>query len=491
MRKAPSTFSALMQANVLIVTLCVVLILAVTFITIRDNHIDTQMLQLRREAADIASIAGTLTAMESDPLLRFSAAPVRQLLSNKARHVYENYAAYSLVVDKTGQVSTYFLSILGEHKELQKTFAPENILMTLQKVLDGQESITQVNTQDGPMFTVAVPMLYNQRTIGAVYIQTAAQTIRHASNRLIIKIFMIALVVLLFAAIVSWRFYTRFTRPLFAMNIAAKRVAEGQFDIDLPMQGTEEIQSLSNSFQLMSRQLAKTEETRKEFIANVSHELRSPMTNIQGFLEGILDGTIDQENQSKYLNIVLSETKRMSKLVRALLDLSRMEHQIAPNLSNFDLHELIRRVIIAKVNVMENKKQTLDIGFPDAPLMVSADRDQIEQVLNNLIDNAIKYTPNGGNIAVHTKENGQQVWTSVEDNGIGILPEDAPYVFDRFYMAQKAHTAGTGTGLGLAICKKILDNHNQTIRLLPQTDGTRFEFSLNKAAETERSLHDT
>ena len=147
-------------------------------------------------------------------------------------------------------------------------------------------------------------------------------------------------------------------------------------------------------------------------------------------------------------------------------------------MSHFDLHETIRRIIIANMTQLDDKQMELSLSFEDESMYVHADQDQIEQVLINLLSNAIKYTPEGGCITIDTVQKERLTYVTVRDNGQGILPEDAPYVFDRFYKADKAHTVGKGTGLGLAICKRIMDRHHQSIRLLPGDKGAAFEFTL-------------
>ena len=195
--------------------------------------------------------------------------------------------------------------------------------------------------------------------------------------------------------------------------------------------------------------------------------------------------------QKQYMQIVLDETRRLSKLVGSLLNLSRLENGETPlAMSDFDVHETIRRVIIASMSQLDDKQMELSLSFEDEPIYVHADQDQIEQVLINLLSNAIKYTPAGGRIRIQTAQKDKLTSITVSDNGPGILPEDAPYVFDRFYKADKAHTVGKGTGLGLAICKRIMERHHQTIRLLPTDIGATFEFTLESghAPQNEQTL---
>ncbi|MBR0329752.1 MAG: sensor histidine kinase, partial [Selenomonadaceae bacterium] len=236
---------------------------------------------------------------------------------------------------------------------------------------------------------------------------------------------------------------------------------------------------LSLAFNRMAAQLSTLEQSRRDFVANVSHELRSPITSIQGFAQGMLDGTIPQEEHEKYLQVVEDETQRLSKLIAALLNLSRMENEeISLAFTDFDVNEMARRVLISRINALEEKALDVEVNFEEDACFVRADSDQIQQVMINLLDNAIKFTPRGGLITLSSGRAGEQVYMRVKDNGIGIMPEDAPHIFDRFYKADKAHTVGKGTGLGLAICFRIMERHGQSIRLLNGEGGAEFEITL-------------
>ena len=170
--------------------------------------------------------------------------------------------------------------------------------------------------------------------------------------------------------------------------------------------------------------------------------------------------------------------------------ISRLENGETPQaMSHFDLHETIRRVIIANMTQLDEKQLELSLSFEDEALYVFADQDQIEQVLINLLSNAIKYTPDNGRIAIDTRQKEKTTFVTVRDNGQGIPPEDAPYVFDRFYKADKAHTVGKGTGLGLSICKRIMERHGQNIRLLPADAGATFEFTLESGRAPQADTH--
>ncbi|MBR5383003.1 MAG: HAMP domain-containing histidine kinase, partial [Clostridia bacterium] len=338
-------------------------------------------------------------------------------------------------------------------------------------------------------FTVAVPWVDNGVVLGAVFIQTAAQTVYATYQGLALKTALTALFALLLACVSVFLITRQIVKPLRNMAEVAGELAEGHFDRRVQVTGSRETRELASAFNLMAAQLEALEQTRRDFIANVSHELRSPMTSIQGYLQGMLDGTVPAEEQKQYMGIVLDETKRLTKLVGNLLNLSRMESESTQlALSDFDLHESIRRVIIANLPQLDSKQLDLQLSFEEEPMYVNADPEQIDQVLINLLSNAIKYTPEGGHIGIDTLQEGDTVRVTVRDDGPGILPEDAPYIFDRFYKADKSHTVGKGTGLGLAICKRIIEKHGQSIRLVPSTSGAAFEFTL-KSGHVPEPVH--
>ena len=231
-------------------------------------------------------------------------------------------------------------------------------------------------------------------------------------------------------------------------------------------------------------QQRKAEERRREFVANVSHELRSPITAISGYVEGMRDGTIGQEDYPQYLTIVSDETTRLKNLIGDLLKLSRLEKDDAAlNKTNFDICELLSRVLLHRTGDLEAKKMDVECDFAPEPCMVSADESRIEQVAVNLLDNAIKFTPDGGVIRMSVRVNQGICTVIVQDNGVGISPEDRPHVFERFYTADKAHTSGKGTGLGLSICQRIMEMHGQKITLMDTGDeaGAAFAFTLDCA----------
>ena len=282
----------------------------------------------------------------------------------------------------------------------------------------------------------------------------------------------------------------RIINPFVDMNHIVQCYSKGDFSQRIPVQGKDEASQLGRSFNEMADQLKNLEVTRQSFVANVSHELRSPLTSMKGFLEAMMDGTIPPEEHEHYIEIVLSETRRMTAMVNDLLDLARIESGIITvNFEAFDINELIRRTLITFEARISEKQMELDVRFAAEQTFVYADSNQISQVLRNLIDNAIKYSPEGRTLLVSTYALRKEVYVTIRDTGVGIPAEDVPHIFDRFYKVEKAHTPSpqVGSGLGLAIVKKIIEAHGQSITVKSaRGKGTQFTFTLEKANTLKR-----
>lgn len=474
-----------------VILLAVLLMLAVFALTSRQAQVDSRINALKVQAYDIAYLASAAAPTGLEAFFNLGRNATRQMMERKLRAVYEDYAAYFLVVDRTGHITGYFSEVISQHSELQGKLDAVDISNTLLKVLQGEEVVIQTRGQAGPMFTVAVPWVQRGSVVGAVYIQTAAQTIQASYASIWQRAGLAALFTFLFAAAIAVVYTRRLVVPLKKMAGSAALMARGLPAQPAEHSGFTELDELAAAFNHMSGQIHDTEQTRRAFIANLSHELRSPMTSIQGFVQGLLDDTVKEEQRKQILQIVLDETGRLNRLVSDLLTLSRMEateQGLKPIV--FDICELARRVIITKLSAIEEKQLTIDTQFEREQLFALAEREQIEQVLINLLDNAIRYTPSGGQIVLEVQAIDRQTLSvTVRDNGIGVSQEDARHIFDRFYKADTSHASGEGVGLGLAICKAILERHGQSIRLLEAEQGASFQFTLDRAQDKDGRPH--
>ena len=298
-----------------------------------------------------------------------------------------------------------------------------------------------------------------------------------------------ALWIMLAAAIAIYFITERIINPLKTMTVAAKKFAKGDFSSRVAVYGKDEVAELGEAFNNMTDSLDRFEKTRNSFLASVAHDLRTPMTTISGFIDGITSGAIPPEKHDYYLGVISSEVHRLSRLVSDLLDLSRLESgEKKFNMTTFDVAEVARIILISFEQKIEEKKLDVIFEADEDVMPVVADKDAIHQVLYNLCHNAIKFSKVGGKLAISiTRIENKKIRISVYDEGEGIGREELPFVFDRFYKTDKSRGLDkTGVGLGLYICKTIVDAHGERIRAeSPNQDGAEFWFTL---AEGESGL---
>jgi signal transduction histidine kinase len=289
----------------------------------------------------------------------------------------------------------------------------------------------------------------------------------------------------------AYFFSKKITAPLREMNCAALHIAKGQFDQRVKIKTCDELGQLGGAFNYMAQELASLDQMRKDFVSNVSHDLRSPLTSIHGFVMAFLDEAVPNERKYQYFTIMKEQTERMIKLVNDLLDIAQMETgQLEIHPIIFNLSELVRQ-ILARMDPLFEKKQ-VHVQLISEELQdidVCADPDRIDQVLVNLLQNAVHFSPANGFIEVILKKE-KQAMVSIRDYGPGIKEEDMELIWKRFYKADKARSKRTGTGIGLSIVKHILDLHQSPIQVKSVVgNGASFTFTLptegNKSKKNE------
>ena len=272
-------------------------------------------------------------------------------------------------------------------------------------------------------------------------------------------------------------------RPLLKITSAARQYAEGNFSYALEIAGEDEIGQLAAILNYMAHELGATDEYQKKFVANISHDFRSPLTSIKGYVEAILDGTIPPEMQEKYLKIVLFETERLHKLTQSLLTLNDIDDKgNMLDLTSFDINAVIKDTAASFEGTCTKKRISISLILASRTLYVCADMGKIQQVLYNLIDNAIKFSNNDSTITVETTEKHGKVFVSVKDTGCGIPKASITKIWERFYKLDASRGKDRkGTGLGLSIVKEIITAHNQNINVISTEGvGTEFIFTLAK-----------
>lgn len=398
---------------------------------------------------------------------------------------------YQLNINVIASSTGTFIIVLDENGATAAT-SGENITVTVKP--EFTQSVLTGNTEkfignlgglfNTTMLTVAKPMIADGKVSGAVFVNLPIPEM-HRIRSDVIRIFLLCVFFVVFVALVFiYIMSNRLTKPIKELNLAAKSIAGGDFARRVSVQAENEIGELGENFNKMANSIEQLENMRRSFVANVSHELRTPMTTIIGFAEGIMDGTIPPEKHKQYLSIVLDESKRLSRLVTDLLDLSKMEQgKFTLEIREFDLNEMIRLNIIKSEKRISEKDIQLTISFQAENQKVLADKDSIQRVLTNLIDNAIKFTPNGGFIDIRTGLANGKVFVAVQNSGAGIAKDELSHVFDRFYKTDKSRSQDkSGAGLGLFIVKNILQSHGENIWAESEPgEYTRFNFTLKPA----------
>lgn len=316
--------------------------------------------------------------------------------------------------------------------------------------------------------------------IAMVFVATedraVAGTIRHSTQTLLL----IILITLAGALIISFIISRHMTRPLKTIAAAAKEFAAGNFDVRVPEDNhCIEIDELAVSFNNMARDLDQLEELTRGFIGNVSHEFKTPMTTIGGFVDGIVDGTIPPDQQDKYLRIIAEETRRLSRMVNRMLDAAKIQSgELILSPAPFDFTEMTSQIILSFEQKIEARHIEVDCELDDR-LVVMGDRDHVFRAVYNLVDNAVKFTEDGGKLTLHAREAGKDCAFSIINTGAGISEEDLPHVFDRFYKADRSRSLDkTGAGLGLYIVKNIINLHGGEISVRSDGGETEFSFTL-------------
>ncbi len=295
----------------------------------------------------------------------------------------------------------------------------------------------------------------------------------------------VALWIFLAAMISLYVISLRTTKPLSEIVTAAKSYSKGKFDQKIEVVGQDEVAELATAINDMAESLSHMEEVRNSFLGNVSHDLRTPMTTIAGFVDGILDGTIPPEKHEYYLNIISTEVRRLSRLVNTLLEVSRIENGTDLKSAEFNLSETARTVLISLESKISEKNLDIEFNSGDTDVTVFADHDSIHRVVFNLMDNAVKFTPEGGSVSINisTVSDGRKkrkALFAIRNTGDGIPKEELSHLFERFYKTDRSRGLDkSGTGLGLYIAKTVLTNHGEDLNVRSvEGEFTEFAFTL-------------
>ncbi len=461
-------FGRILISSILIVTFCMVALSVLLFTLFGNYMIGEQKRVLREEALRVSA----LTAFFQD---------------NPEAAVGTFY--YKTLEDISLRINGVVFLVNPEGKVIAASGnAREHLSGTVSKTLASRlfsGEYAQLGNFGGlfreTYLLVSSPISYHGTTPAVSCTAVPMPNIHRYRNEVFKIVLWSVLAVALITCIISYFISRYISKPLKDISFAAKSIARGDFSVAVPVRGTGELAALSETFNQMTFSLKKLEDMRDGFIASVSHELRTPMTTISGFIEGILDGTVPKERETEYLSIVLSETKRLSRLVNELLLVARMEEGLSLKRTTFDMNEAVRVAILRFESAFSGRNLSVDIEFDAETCPVYADKDAIDRVLTNLFDNAVKFNREGGYVRVHVSA-GDSPTVTVENAGEGISEEDLRMIWDKFYKTDTSRSLDkTGVGLGLYLVKNIIAAHGGRITAESREgEYTRFVFTLSK-----------
>lgn len=342
------------------------------------------------------------------------------------------------------------------------------------------ETSTLGGTFADKQITTASPITVNGETVAIVFATEPIQTSWYNYAERVVEVFLTAAVLALIVSFLTVYYLSyRLTRPLKQMSDAIRHYAAGDFSYKVKVKGYDELAELADSFNALAMSLSSQESSRRSFVANVSHELKTPMTSIGGFIDGILDGTISHDRQDYYLQLVSDEVKRLSRLVTGMLNMSKIEAgEMQINLKNFDISATIFKTLLNFEKKINDKNIEI-VGLDTMQsVTVNADEDMIQQVVYNLIDNAVKFTPDNGYIFIKDYKDSEKTFVSIRNSGDGIERDELNKVFERFYKVDRSRSYDVkGAGLGLFLVKSIVELHGGEIRVDSKVgEYTEFAF---------------
>ncbi|MBO5129466.1 MAG: HAMP domain-containing histidine kinase [Oscillospiraceae bacterium] len=470
-----TTFSRTFSTAAIILMLALVLVGTSFQALVKDYLTDTTMDGLQKNAAAVSNLA---SAYHADGSLNN-----RQLLVN-LDVISQVSNADTIICNANGRIILCSDTLEGcSHQGLH--FNREYVDKVIKN--GGDTAIGTIrDLYSESRYVVAAPILEPNggSALGIVIVSRPLDSTTVVLDK-ISNIFSLVAVLVIFLAFIAMTFFARYqSNPLKELANAARSFGHGDLDARVKLEGDhpEEVEDLALAFNNMAMELQKSEYQRQEFVANVSHELKTPMTTISGYIDGILDGTIPQHRQRYYLQIVSDETKRLSRLVRSMLDISRLQDQSGipeEKKHQFDLEEAAGQVLITFEQKINAKKLEVDVDMPEHPVYTFANQDYVTQVLYNLLDNAVKFCPQEGTLGLKIKEGGSKAYISVSNSGDTIPPEELPLVFDRFHKLDKSRSQNRdGWGLGLYIVKTIVCSHGENISVTSRDGKTEFTFTM-------------
>ena len=450
------------------------LMLGIAFLFFGRNYLINEYRDgMDRNADEVVRAASALSMSES-----INSWDLRMVITSMA----SSSGDHIFVTDSGGIV------VLCSDKQLVCPHIGVQMSQNVMWLLQDNGSIDQLTNLDGfysgTRFVVAKPINPSGgQVLGYVFVSCDTTSIVGAYRSFIWVGIAVLAAVMMIALLVTLAYSKKMAEPLDEMAVASRKFAHGDFSVrvDNKDKRTDEVGALIDSFNEMADSLENSEARRREFIGNISHELRTPMTTIAGFADGILDGTIPKSEEDKYLAAIADETRRLSRLVRSMLDVSQLQARVSDKTRrrDFDLTELILQTLLSFETRANEKKLDMDLQLPEDHIMVYADPDAITQVIYNLVDNAVKFAYESSVITVLLYKNSGKAYVSIKDRGDTIPEDDLPLVFDRFHKSDRSRSMDKdGVGLGLYLVKTIINSHDEDIAVTSRDGVTEFVFTL-------------
>ena len=471
-----TTFSRTVVTFILIL-LVVLLVVSLSFQVLVKKHLTDQAIDnLKNCGSTVSQVAAAYyadnTLSDRDFLIQLS--------------VSANVSQADIVIcDANGRLVLCSDAPLGcVHQGLSITSSNYLQQVASQNVVVHQGLIAGLYEDTRHIVSTAIRQNSTGPLLGIVLVSAPVLSSTAIMQRFLENYIFLAVLVALVAIVILLIYTRKSSHSLRDMAKTATAFGHGNLRarVQIPRGAPLEIQELALSFNNMAQTLEKSEYQRKEFVANISHELKTPMTTIGGYVDGILDGTIPESQQAHYLEIVSSETRRLSRLVRSMLEISRLQEQgeiPESQKTRFDVCECLGKTLITFERKINQKSLQVSVDMPELPVFTRANEDAITQVVYNLLDNAVKFCPEGGDLGVRVRVGNNKVYVSVSNNGLTIPPQELPLLFDRFHKLDKSRSENRdGWGLGLYIVKTIICGHGQDISVSSADNVTEFTFTL-------------
>ena len=459
-------------ATATLVLCCFTIIGAAFFLLGRSYLINSTRESMNASADEVVRAAAAVSREESlsSWSLRMTISPIA---NSTACHIF--------ISDQDGLVlSCSDLVPYCEH-------AGRQLDQTVVNTLHVEKKLDRLTTLAGfypeQRLVVAKPIETDSGVIGYVFVSSDNAAVLDTWKTFIGVALTVGVAVMLIAMLMSLIFSKKMAEPLDQLTVASRKFALGDFSVRVENtdRRDDEIGTLLDSFNNMADSLERSDRKRQELIANISHELRTPMTTIAGFADGIIDGTIPREQEDKYLHKIADETRRLARLVRNMLDLSQAETKAVDKSKRkkFDLSELLLQTLLSFESRAKDKNLDVDPQLPEDPIIVFAERDSITQVLYNLTDNAVKFAAPGSTITIRLYKRDGKAYVSIKDKGETIPEGDLPFIFDRFHKSDRSRSLDKdGVGLGLYLVKRIINSHDEDIVVTSRDGITEFVFTL-------------